>query len=74
MVEARRSQKGGLEPDGPDGGKGAEPGGATHHMQTMCRLGGGPTLRTQMAGDRGHSADCLGKLPPILGSRSGTDV
>jgi hypothetical protein len=39
MVEARRSQKGGLEPDGPDGGKGAEPGGATHHMQTIGRIG-----------------------------------
>jgi len=39
MVEARRSQKGGLEPDGPDCGEGAEPGGATHHIQTIGRVG-----------------------------------
>jgi hypothetical protein len=63
MVETRRSQQGGLEPDGPDSGEGAEPGGATHHVQTICRLGGGPTLRTQTAGDRGHSAVCLGDWP-----------
>jgi len=37
MVEARRSQKGGLEPDGPNSGEGAEPGGATHHMQSIGR-------------------------------------
>ena len=74
MVEARRSQKGGLEPDGPDCGEGAEPGGATHHIQTIGRVGLGPTLRTQTAGDRGHSAVCLGRLAPILGSKSGTDI
>lgn len=39
MVEARRSQKRGLEPDGPDGGEGAEPRGATHHMQNIDRVG-----------------------------------
>jgi len=70
MVEARRSQKGGLEPDGPDGGEGAEPHGATHDVQTIHRMGGGPTLRTRTAWNHGHCAVCLGGRAPILGSKS----
>ncbi len=55
-VEAARVEQGSLEPDGPNGSEGAEPHGATHDVQTIHRVGGDPTLRTQTAWDRGHSA------------------
>ena len=56
MVEARRSQKGGLEPDGPDCGKGAEPDGATHHVQNY--RSGGRRANTKNANDAGSRPFC----------------
>ena len=58
MVEAARVEQGGLEPDGPNGGKRAEPRGAKHDMQTIGGVGDRPIEWVQTARHRGHLAVC----------------